>query len=453
MKLPRAAAIDRVRSALLVVLWILAVAGAVGEGYAPVRVWMSMPDMEQQARIVSVGDVDQAVFLKDIHAHFGIMGPLFWWNHGWHGTAYPYYWRPLTMLGFWTECHLFGTYRYDRWQAANCIFHLAFAFVLAAFAVRMTGSRFAGPLSFLLFAGNPTWLDPILWFPKSFTTPPALVVLQNWKDQPEAWTAICSLGACMLAMDRRWWGALALAAASVCFKESGWITYPMLMATLLYTGDLRKPPRAVWAALILSWIVLIAFRASAGHNVMFPPREANNSHGVDRYLINVVDPRVAQLSSSTWPVVPLALVFAWLILQSRLRAIPRFLTALAAVGIAAVLLAFTQSTDPVTGLAILVDPRAAGTILLETVVDFSIIAIAWRRPAARKAAVYLYALVLLSALPEIAVKQPNMHMLYFTDGLQSALVVTVGIACLRQLAAMLPRRAPAGEAADRRIPA
>src|SRR6185437_3718982 len=129
---------ERTKRAVLTVLWVAAIVLLVWEGYQANWRWFHDPHVEQTARRVAVDDVDDAVFLKDIHAHRSITGPLFWWHNGWHGTAYPWYWRPLTMFGFWSEYHLFGAYRFDRWQTADIFFHLLFAAAVAWFGYRLT---------------------------------------------------------------------------------------------------------------------------------------------------------------------------------------------------------------------------------------------------------------------------------------------------------------------------
>ena len=426
---------------VFVLLCLMAAATVIQYGVDINHHWFVDKHVEQTARGFASGDVDDAVFIKDIGHHSGFFGPLFWWHNGWHGTAYPYYWRPLTLYGFWCEYHLFGAYRFDRWQVADIFFHAVFAVVLGLFAYRVSGSKFAAPLTVILFSKFYLFSIPYLtYYGLFFATPDGLVVLASWMDQPEAWGAICTLVSLMSTMGRRWWWALGWAVASVCFKESGWFTFPMLLATLLYTGDLRRVPRGVWIGTAVSWIVLIALRASAGHDVMFPPHEKGNFYGVERYLRHVVDPNLQQLTTDKAPIVLFAVICGWLVLSKRPRFVYRFLIALAAFGAAAVGIGIATQTDVASGFAILVDPNTGQPQFEVALLDTIVLLLAWRYPPARRQAAYLYSLVLLTDVGEIMVLQPNAHMQYFLTGMQSAMVVTMTLACLRTVRSMVRER-------------
>lgn len=440
-------AVEKVKRVLFVVVSIWAIASVLYQGYAVNRSWFSDPHVEQTAREFAVDDVDDAVFLKDIGHHHSIGGPLFWWHNGWHGTAYPYYWRPMTMFGFWTEYQLFGAYRFDRWQIADSFFHLLFAAVLWLFAYRVTGSRFAGPLAVVVMTGFQLFDVPMLDFADVFTTPGADVVLGNWKDQPEQWAAICTLASLLSVMGLRpgkdereklpasaWWSAIGFAAASVCFKESGWLTFPMLLVALVYVGRLRQIPKWAWFAMIAVWAVLIALRASSGHHVMFPPPDPSNHNGLSRYLKHVLDPDIQQATTDSWPVIVFAAFTGLLILARRPRFLPKFGILLAAAALTSVLLGVSHHSDPAAGMALLVDPRGGLVLFVTALVEALILIVAYRFRPVRSQAVFLYLLILLSDLPDIAVRQPNEHMQYFTNGLQSVMVIAIALACARQVA-------------------
>ena len=426
------AAVENIKRWLFGVLCLFAVATVISQGREVNQRWFSDPHVEQSARIFAASDVDDAVFIKDIGHHRGITGPLFWWHNGWHGKAYPWYWRPLTLFGFWCEYHLFGAYRFDRWQVADIFFHGLFAAVLGFFAYKITGSRFAAPLTAILFCNFHLFEIPwISDFARFFTTPNANIVLANWKDQPEAWGALCTLGALLSSMRQRWWWALGFAVASVCIKESGWLTFPMLLVTLLYTRRLKEIPRSVWIATVVSWAVLIALRASAGHNVLLPPAGGGNHHGLGRYLKHVLDPNLQQLTTDRWPIFAFAIVCGWVAMSTRPRFVFRFLIAIMAGVAASFFMGIATGSDPASGMAVIFDPNQGLVQMRTAFLEVIALTFAWRYRPVRRQAVYLYSLILLSDLPEMLVLQPNEHMQYFTHGLQSALVVTVGLACVR----------------------
>jgi hypothetical protein len=425
---------ERFKTIAFFALCLLAVTSTVYEGYIGNRHWFVDRHVEQTARVFAVQDVDDAAFLHDIRSHPTATGPLFWWHNGWHGNRYPYYWRPLTMLSFWIEYHLFGAYRFDRWQIADIFFHLVFTALLAYFAFRVTRSRFAAPLSAIVFTGLTLFQVPeVTFFIVGFTTPDAHVVLFNWKDQPEEWGGICTLISLLFAMRGRWLPAIGCAFASVCFKESGWLTYPMLLLTAIMWGRLRDVPKSAWVSAIVSCIVLIALRASAGHHVMFPPHDANNRFGLERYLNHVVDPNLRQLSGETWPIVFYGIVLAFLILTKKLRPVPKLLTGLTAGAATSALIALSHRTDIATAFACLVDWESGMHQLVEMTIYALIVIVAFRYRPVRRQVVYLYGLVLISDLLEMFVRQPNAHMLYLTNGFQSILVVAIGLACLREI--------------------
>ena len=423
----------RVKLAVLIVLWLAAAIAILHQGWLAVEIWFRDPHIEQSARLFARNDVDQAVFLKDIGAHSGPLGPLFWWHNGWHGTAYPNYWRPLTMLGFWTEYHLFGPYRFDRWQVADIFFHLIFAGVLGVFAYRVTGSRFAAPLTVLVLANSYADLGSLSFSATYFTTPDGNVILGNWKDQPEAWGAASTVASLIAGLNRRWWWALGFAVVSICFKESGWLTFPMLLATFLYTGTLREIPRAAWIGTAISWIVLVAMRASAGRAVMSPVHDLNNHFPLVRYMRHVLDPNVQQLGTDRWAVVVFGAVTVCLLFWKRVPFLVRFLLIVVVGAVSAVMLGLANRTDPASGLAMLVDPGIGLGQMKMVVIETAALLLAWRYRPVRRQALYLYSLVLLSDLPEMAVLQPNSHMLYFTNGLQCVLVVAIGMAAARSV--------------------
>lgn len=310
---------EKAKRTIVIILWLVAIVLLAMEGYRANLLWIHNPHVEQSAHKFASDDVDDAVILKAIGEHRSITGPLFWWHNGWLGKVYPRYWRPLTMCVFWTEYQLFGAFRFDRWQAAEVFFHFLFAGVLAWFGYGLTRSRFVPPLTVIVFSGfSGVVLPQISTYVLSLTTPASSVVLSNWKDQPEVWTGIFALLSMTAAMRRRWALSLALAAAAVCVKETGWLTFAMLLATLLYTGDLRKIPLAAWVSTVVVCGALIALRASAGHNVLFPHHDAGFATGFARYLIHVVDPNVLQITTDSWPIAVLGAFLVLLAVKIRL---------------------------------------------------------------------------------------------------------------------------------------
>jgi len=164
------------------------------------------------------------------------------------------------------------------------------------------------------------------------------------------------------------------------------------------------------------------------------------SGGMSRYLHDVIDPRFLQLTGDGWPLALFAAFLVFVALKVRLRAIPMLLMILAVGAVSAVLLGYSNRVDPLTGFALLVDPGMGLGRLASTLIDYFVIVTVWSRRPIRSTVVFLLVLVVLSDLPEIAVLQPNMHMVYFTHGLQSLLVATMSVTFLRIVAGRVRAR-------------
>lgn len=420
--------------------------------------WFQGGDIVSQAHAYAIGDIDQAVYLKHVQQHWSFLSTFAWWHQACVYPDLPRYWRPLTMLGFWSECHLFGAYRFDRWQAAEIVFFVLFAVLLAWFAYRITGSRVAPAITLLglssfapLLGMNPV-TAPFLAFFTSFTNPDANVVLINWKDQAEIWAGAATLGALIFTLNARWWAALACTLVAIGFKESGWLVFPMILVLLVITGKLRSVPRSIWIASAVSSVLLLALRASAGRDT-FLGKGGHAPHAwFSRYALSVTDQNLHLLATSSWVLPILAFSLAWLIVVSRRSTKTKLIAGAVLLVVACVLFGLANGQDPTVGIALILDPKTGLFPLISCLVYGIALLLAWRSPAVRRQIVAIYALVLLSALATTAVLQPNQHMLFLTNAFQCTLVAAVAVAAGRELLAIFNARqkaapAPAAEAA------
>jgi hypothetical protein len=435
---PYATAWRNARRVLLAVLTVWALGSLLYEAISINERWFTSTNVPEMSRTFAAIDVDDALFVRNAESRPTFGSTFFWWHHNWIGQAFPFYWRPLTVQSYWVECRLFGPDRFDRWQTADIAFHVLFACLLAVFAWRITGSKFAAPITVLAFTSfRPiSGLEPA-YFVSAFTTPAANVVLDNWKDQPEMWTGACAVGALLCALSRRWWAALALAAISVCYKESGWMTFPMLLACAVYTRQVPTIPRSVWIATGLVVFALIALRASAGHSVLVPHHDSGSSGGLGRYVHAVIDGDLQLLTTNLWPIPLFGFAAAVLTFLRRPGLIARVVIGLILFAAAGAAVGYGNSADLASGTEMMIDPAAKLDEVTHCFLYGVIILLAWRDVPVRRMALCLYVLVLLSAIPSCFVLQPNLHMLYLTNAFQSVLVAAVGLAAIRQAAALL----------------
>lgn len=443
--------------AISALLTVCALASVLYQAIDANRSWFAGGDIIARAKGAAVADVDQAVYLKHVEQHWSFLSTFAWWHQACVYPDLPRYWRPLTMLGFWVECHLFGAYRFDRWQAASIVFQMIFAVLLGLFAYKMTGSRFAPALTLLLFANfapldkTGLGLGPVIPFFDLFTTPAANVVLVNWKDQAEIWSGSLSLLALIFTLSSRWWAALVCVIVTICFKETGWLLFPMILVLLLSMGKLKAVPRSIWIASVVAAIVLLTLRALSGHDVLIGYHGGQVPHGFQiRVVLEALDGNVRLFLTSFWVVPLLGFALAWLILCVRANPIIKLLVGIGAFLAAGVVAGLMNSTDPLVGITLIMDPSGQLIRILCSLLEGLAVILAWRDPQVRKVMISLYILIVISVLPTWAVLQPNQHMLYMTNALQCTLTALVTIAACRELrrrVAPKPKRAALGKPA------
>lgn len=440
----------RAATAAIALLTCLALASVLTQAIQANEGWFQGGDIIDRAKAVAIADVDQAVYLKHVEQHWAFLSTFAWWHQACVYPDLPRYWRPLTMLGFWLECHLFGAYRFDRWQTASIVFQMIFAVLLGIFAFRMTGSKIAPALTLLLFANfapldrsGPS-LGPIIPFFDLFTTPSANVVLENWKDQAEIWSGSFSLLTLIFTLNSRWWPALVCVIVTICFKETGWLLFPMILILLVYRGKIKAVPRSVWIASAVSAAILLTLRALSGRDVFFGYHGGQVPHGFQwRVVFEALDGNVRLLLTGFWAVPILGFGLAWLVLFARWKGVVRFAAGAVSLLVAGAVCGLANGTDPAVGITLLVDPHGQLFSLIFSFVESLALILAWRDSQVRKEMISLYAMIVISVAPTWAVLQPNEHMLYMTNALQCTLVSAVAIAACRELWRLAaPKRGP-----------
>ncbi len=352
-----------------------------------------------------------------------------WWHESW--TRQTAYWRPLTMQSFWLEKRLFGLDRYDRWMWVSFALGAAFAALLGIYVRVVTGRRDLALLSVALF----TLPSPLSLLRNIVSSGPnSDLVLGTWKDQPDLWANCLTLAALILLHRRRFAWALACGAAAVCFKESGWLVFPLSLVQLIATRRLREMPLWVYGAAAAVILTLLGFRYSAGPAVMRGYHMGSNQHWHDRY-VNALEGVYFSMMFTLLP--------GWLLGHAAvggILAVKRFGPArgmLAFAAMAFLVAVYYARADSLTlpeAVAGLLDPEnnlpacAAVTALWL----FGAAALARNRPLLRRAA-YFFVLSAIAATPFVAATQVLAHALHLATSFESVIGAAMTLAVAERI--------------------
>ena len=282
---PRSGALPRTTNArpisltfcLVVVMVFLIVLGTAGPIY-----WATFKAEDDLTR-----DCDVAFLTAGIAQAPNWAATVKWWHGSWIGTVTVPFWRPLTSYWFWLEDRHIGLVdNYQQCVWVSVALHLGFIGLFYLFAFRLTGSRWVAFGSVCWFAGYHGLVS--LVDTQVLARTGAWVALDHWKNQPEQLTGICIIGACMLLMSRRWLLALLVSCLAVCFKEQGWLAFPMAAICLSVQerglGWLRTVPKWFWVFFGLTVAVLVGLRWSAGPEVWRGYHIGSNSNWPTRFI-------------------------------------------------------------------------------------------------------------------------------------------------------------------------
>lgn len=253
-------------------------------GAHPYVAWLASRDIAADSRRFLAIDQDQSTHLINLAACRTFLSTFKYWTHDWSG-GFPY-WRPLTCQLFWIELRLFGPDRFDLWSAVSVVSQLAAEGLLAWLVRLLTGRWSIGAVAAVAFAGIGVRLalfgSQIIVWPVSMDS--SQVLGGNWKNQPDIWMTGCVLGSVATALCGRWTIATALALAAPCFKENGWMAYPLILLFLALKGKMRTVPGRVAVVnvlFIVLWIVLRSFAHLKIHDI---DTVGHNYSGLARYF-------------------------------------------------------------------------------------------------------------------------------------------------------------------------
>ena len=279
----------------------------------------------------------------------------------WHENYTPNvpFYRPLTLTWFWLEFHILGDYDYRGWILVSIFLQFSFSALFGLFVKKLTGSSALAFCTLIIFAGERTWLPTFisdLFLGTGYA--PAVTATLAWKDQATQLADIAVVAALLCAAYEKWLPGLAAAVMAVLFKESGWITYALVIALLAVTGKLSAVPRWVYPAAIVCILLPIISRTLSGMGPIGGENIGSNRHWLIRYLLAIGGPYLVICWDGRWAAALLGSALYSVIRWRQRSLIVKLCAALAAFVTAAFLSSWQTGNALIINAVILVDPNS-----------------------------------------------------------------------------------------------
>lgn len=356
-----------------------------------------------------------------------------WWTERW--INFTVHWRPLSSQVFWLQYKCIGPDNLERWIWVNLVSNAAVVALLVLLVREVTGKVWYGVLAAVLFGGwRPVSIEYLpLW--AGWT--PASLALTMPKDQPELFLTACVLLGMILAARRRWVGALLCIAAAVCFKESGWMGFPLLLVAVAMKDGLvglRRIPWWAWVTAVALGTGLLVLRWVSLPGHFMGMATTANIAWVSRGLIAAQGPWVmAMLPPYVGPGVLATSLLALVVLRDRIRSIWLPVLVLAAIAVAGALTAVVAETSLATGLLMLLGPNMHGQFAMAA---FAWLAFAWALATDSDLRLWgacAVVAVLIATIPWMSATQAGHHTLYMQYAFQAVLVALAWVAVGKRL--------------------
>jgi hypothetical protein len=363
----------------------------------------------------------------------------FWTND--YTPGVPFY-RPLSLTCFWLQYQAFGCDHFNRWLLVSIVIHLTFCLLLAFFLKRLTGSTSVAIISLLVFGAYRVINAGVLSNFWLMGEPPSLTAVINWKDQPTQLADIGTLLALMFAQREKWIFGLFCAMTAVLFKESGWISYAMVVILLIGTGRIGRVPVWVYFSAIACICLPLVLRYSSGMGLIGGEHIGTNMNWYVRYFNVVSGAYVQGFSTPCWPAALFATALYGVVRLRRVTLLIRLALAVLALAIGSLLEARISQTSAAVGMVMLVDSQLRLPYVC-TCFGFLVIgAILFEDVELRKDAAVLIALFLVAAMPYVAASQVSRHALEMCYALQSAVVGCAWTATYRRCRSTIQEKIP-----------
>lgn len=263
-----------------------------------------------------------------------------WWTGTWCGEV-PF-WRPLTSYVFWGERLLWPKECMFPREVIAVVLHLCFVALGGLLIWRLTGRKWLVVLSLYLFAG--LRLYPVCTV---FGVPGAVwETLSDPKNVPELLVGIPMLASLLLLLSRRWVGALVAAVIAVCFKETGFTTWPLAVVILAWTyrDRLMSRDRATcivrgirrnWLPVVV-WAIVLGALAMVHHQAVGIGYNCGaNKAWPFRAMCYFGGPVIVPLATRDLsPPVASLILFLAIMFTRRFSLLPKFLAVFAALAVA-----------------------------------------------------------------------------------------------------------------------
>lgn len=336
-----------------------------------------------------------------------------WWTGTWCGEV-PF-WRPLTSYAFWGMRLLWPKeYMLPR-QIIHIILHLCFTALGGLLLWRLTRRRWLALMTIWLFAGSRPSMD----FLGSARPSAVIGLLTSPKNIPDPLVGIAILVSLLLLADGRWLSALFAAVVSVCFKELGFMTWPLALLILAWKhrenlivsgrleyiiGRCRRNclPVIAWLS-VLGLLVIIHFLA-----VGIGYRVGANSSWYHRALAYLGGPVISNLFEANFVVPIIAILSAFVIIRFRRSSVfLRITGVLLALALGIALDSYLLGTTWDTSMA-----RLLGCRPTDILADIIWLIIAWEARHDWYTVVLGLAACFITAMPAWMAGQVTMHVLY-----------------------------------------
>ncbi len=354
----------------------------------------------------------------------GFRDTLPWWHTTW---VWPYgYWRPLSALAFWLEYRAFGEH-FNDWFATLIVSHVLFCACLSWFAYSLTTRWTVAILSATIFAApRPVQLTALEWLPGYGSQVPGDVILDYWKNNVEAWLGIVVLLALVAAVQRRYSLAFALAGLSVCFKETGWLTFPLIVmvAAAIGRGGIRGIPPRAWlvAAAVAAPLAAIKIWVG-GHMLRSGSNFTSNGAWPHRYLSQIDGFGLGGFTNLSWPTALLGLaIMATGIGARRLGLLKSAATVIAAILLCTLAQSALLRASPAVSLVMLLDPSLGLVPALQSAFYFTITYLVLRNRASHRLLGLLIAAFCLESTIVIVNPKQTAHIYYIPSALCAVLL-------------------------------
>ena len=407
---------------------------AIWSGYSCVRPWVTNPHPVEATKAEYIRDSnDLSGNISEMAATPTFMSTFAYWHEGMLPTV-PY-WRPLTCQFGWLENRFLGTYRFDRWMWVSYVIEVLFVLAYGSFVFVLTRNVAVTVTSVAIWSCSRTWLHFLIHaFPAANETP-IFMLLRSVKFQPDLCANTFIFTALTLLCLRTWSGALVCTAIAICFKESGWLAFPLGLIVLTATGRLKSVPTWMYPATVVTIAVLVAFRLSAGSAVAQGFHMGTNMFWYSRYA-NAVEGTLL-INSQVYPAE--TLLAATIYLLYRVRKLQRPIIILAVIcsvipacGIVA---AHAAHCPFLVGVDMLLDPSVFLPAVLASLTCMVGMDALIRDKDLRGYALLAIALALVAALQFVAATQILTHALVSALAFQSVFVALACVATAKRFAA------------------